>query len=120
MKRRIRKELLDELSPDYKSPEDLTGPEGLLKPAHRARWSSARWARVDRAPGLRARGRRQRAAGNTPQRNDPEDAHHGSGDVAIETPRDRQTARSSRSWGRSITALHRVSTTRSCRCTPAA
>ncbi len=31
MKRRIRKELLDELLADYKGPEDLTGPDGLLK-----------------------------------------------------------------------------------------
>ncbi len=27
----IRKELLDELPKDYKSPEDLLGPAGLLK-----------------------------------------------------------------------------------------
>jgi len=31
MKRRIRKELLDELLAGYKNPEDLTGPDGLLK-----------------------------------------------------------------------------------------
>ena len=31
MKRRIRKELLDELLAGYEQPEDLTGPEGLLK-----------------------------------------------------------------------------------------
>ena len=31
MKRRIRKELLEELLANYQSPEDLTGPEGLLK-----------------------------------------------------------------------------------------
>jgi putative transposase len=31
MKNEIRKELLDELLAGYKSPEDLTGPEGLLK-----------------------------------------------------------------------------------------
>ena len=31
MKRRIRKELLDELLAGYEKPEDLTGPEGLLK-----------------------------------------------------------------------------------------
>ena len=31
MKRRIRKELLDELLAEYEKPEDLTGPEGLLK-----------------------------------------------------------------------------------------
>jgi hypothetical protein len=28
MKRRIRKELLDELLADYKGPEDMTGPDG--------------------------------------------------------------------------------------------
>jgi transposase-like protein len=31
MKRRIRKELLDELLADYRGPEDMTGPDGLLK-----------------------------------------------------------------------------------------
>ena len=31
MKRRIRKELLDELLAGYEKPEDLAGPEGLLK-----------------------------------------------------------------------------------------
>ena len=31
MKRRIRKELLDELLAGYTNPEDLTGPHGLLK-----------------------------------------------------------------------------------------
>ena len=31
MKRRIRKELLDELLAGYEKPEDLTGPDGLLK-----------------------------------------------------------------------------------------
>jgi len=31
MKRRIRKELLDELLAGYTNPEDLTGPDGLLK-----------------------------------------------------------------------------------------
>jgi len=28
MKRRIRKELLDELLADYKGPADMTGPDG--------------------------------------------------------------------------------------------
>ena len=27
----IRQELLDELLSDYRSPEDLTGPDGLIK-----------------------------------------------------------------------------------------
>ena len=31
MKRRIRKELLDELLAGYRGPEDITGPDGLLK-----------------------------------------------------------------------------------------
>ena len=31
MKKPIRKELLDELLREYANPEDLTGPEGLLK-----------------------------------------------------------------------------------------
>src|SRR5215510_6558472 len=31
MKRRIRKELLDELLAGYEKPEDITGPDGLLK-----------------------------------------------------------------------------------------
>jgi putative transposase len=31
MKKPIRKELLDELLGEYSNPEDLTGPEGLLK-----------------------------------------------------------------------------------------
>ena len=29
--RKIRRELLDELLAGYKTPEDLTGPEGILK-----------------------------------------------------------------------------------------
>lgn len=31
MKKPIRKELLDELQAEYANPEDLTGPDGLLK-----------------------------------------------------------------------------------------
>lgn len=31
MKRRIRKELLDELLAGHQGPEELTGPDGLLK-----------------------------------------------------------------------------------------
>jgi transposase-like protein len=31
MKKPIRKELLDELLAEYANPEDLTGPDGLLK-----------------------------------------------------------------------------------------
>jgi hypothetical protein len=31
MKRKIRKELLDELLAGYEKPEDLTGPEGSAK-----------------------------------------------------------------------------------------
>lgn len=31
MKNKIRKELLDELLAGYRGPEDMTGPDGLLK-----------------------------------------------------------------------------------------
>jgi len=43
MKRWIRKELLDELLAGYAKPDDLTGPDGLLKALTGARWWSARW-----------------------------------------------------------------------------
>ena len=96
MKRRIRKELLDELLADYKGPEDMTGPEGLLKQLTGALVERALAAELTDHLGHEPGGRAQRAA--TPatararRRSRPIRATCRSRCRAI------ATARSSRSW----------------------
>jgi putative transposase len=87
MKRRIRKELLDELLAGYEKPEDLTGPEGLLKRLTGALVERALGAELTEhlghEPGAPAVG------GNARNGTSPKTLTTDQGDVPIEVPRDR-------------------------------
>jgi putative transposase len=87
MKRRIRKELLDELLSGYENPEDLTGPEGLLKQLTGALVERALAAELTdhlgHAPGAPA------VSGNARNGTTPKTLTTEQGDVPIEVPRDR-------------------------------
>ena len=87
MKRRIRKEVLDELLGDYKGPEDLTGPDGLLKQLTGALVERALAAELTdhlgHEPGAR------RTGGNARNGTSPKRLTTDQGDVPIDVPRDR-------------------------------
>ena len=87
MKTKIRKELLDELLAGYSGPEDMTGPEGLLK-----RLTGALVERALAAELTDHLGHQPGAAvvnGNARNGTTPKTLTTEQGDVAIETPRDR-------------------------------
>ena len=87
MKRRIRKELLDELLAGYEKPEDLTGPEGLLKQLTGALVERALSAELTdhlgHEPGAPS------TSGNARNGTSPKTLTTDQGDVPIEVPRDR-------------------------------
>ena len=87
MKRKIRKELLDELLAGYKGPEDLTGPDGLLKQLTGALVERALAAELTdhlgHEPGARVTG------GNARNGTTPKTLTTDQGDVPIDVPRDR-------------------------------
>jgi putative transposase len=89
MKRRIRKELLDELLADYKSPEDLTGPDGLLKQLTGALVERALGAELTEHLGYEPGAPGSVDAGNARNGTTPKTLTTEQGDVPIETPRDR-------------------------------
>ena len=87
MKNKIRKELLDELLAGYSGLEDMTGPDGLLKRLTGALVERALAAELTdhlgHDPGEPAVG------GNARNGTTPKTLTTEQGDVAIETPRDR-------------------------------
>ena len=89
MKRRIRKELLDELLADYKGPEDLTGPEGLLKQLTGALVERALGAELTEHLGYEPGAPGSTAAGNARNGTTAKTLTTEPGEIAIETPRDR-------------------------------
>lgn len=89
MKKPIRKELLDELLAEYANPEDLTGPEGLLKRLTGALVERALQAEMTDHLGYeqgaaegQGRGNSRNGAGKKTLRTDQ-------GEVTVEVPRDR-------------------------------
>src|SRR5712691_10729465 len=89
MKRRIRKELLDELLADYKGPEDLTGPDGLLKQLTGALVERALGAELTEHLGYEPGAPSSLAAGNARNGTTPKTLTTDQGEIAIETQRDR-------------------------------
>jgi putative transposase len=87
MKRKIRKELLDELLAGYEKPEDLTGPNGLLKQLTGALVERALGAELTEhlgyEPGESA------GAGNSRNGTSPKTLVSEQGEIPIEVPRDR-------------------------------
>ena len=66
----IRQELLDELLADYENPEDLTGPDGLLKTLFRRLVETAAGAELTEHLGYE-RFDPGRRVGELPERDDP-------------------------------------------------
>ena len=91
MKKRpkIRKELLDELLAGYKSPDDLTGPEGLLKQLTGALVERALGAELTDHLGYEEGDPEGEGSGNSRNGTSPKTLVTDQGEVPIEVPRDR-------------------------------
>src|SRR5262245_6579165 len=90
MKRRIRKELLDELLAGYRNPEDLTGADGLLKQLTGALVERALNAELTDHLGYEPGAPEGSVTGNTRNGTSPKTLVTDQGEVPIEVPRDRQ------------------------------
>jgi putative transposase len=98
MRRRIRKELLDELLAGYEKPEHLTGPEGLLKQLTGALVERALGAELTDHLGYEPGGRDAESTSNARNGSSPKTLITEQGEIPIEVPPSTGRARSSRSW----------------------
>ena len=87
----IRQELLDELLADYERPEDLTGPDGLLKQLFGRLIETAGGAELAEHLGYEAGDPVGRGSGNSYNGTTPKTLRTELGDVRIEMPRDRNS-----------------------------
>jgi transposase-like protein len=79
MKKPIRKELLDELLTEYANPDDLTGPEGLLKRLTGALVERALQTEMTDHLGYEPGAQEGQGQRQLAQRHGQEDAAHGTG-----------------------------------------
>ena len=86
----IRKELLDELLAHYKKPEDLIGPDGLLKQLTGALVERALEAEMTDHLGYEKNDPAGRGSGNTRNGRGSKTLKTSRGEVEIEVPRDRK------------------------------
>jgi putative transposase len=89
MKKPIRKELLDELLAEYANPEDLTGPEGLLKRLTGALVERALQAEMTDHLGYEQGAAEGQGSGNSRNGAGKKTLRTDQGEVTIEVPRDR-------------------------------
>jgi putative transposase len=89
MKRRIRRELLDELLAGYEKPEDLTGPDGLLKQLTGALVERALGAELTDHLGYEPGAAEGAGTGNSRNGTSPKTLTTELGEIPIEVPRDR-------------------------------
>lgn len=89
MKKPIRKELLDELLAEYSSPEDLTGPEGLLKRLTGALVERALQAEMTDHLGYEHGAQEGQGSGNSRNGSGKKTLRTEQGDVTVDVPRDR-------------------------------
>ncbi len=87
----IRQELLDELLADYECPEDLTGPDGLLKELFRRLVETAGGAELTDHLGYEKGDRAGRGSGNSYNGTTPKTLKTDLGEVRVEMPRDRNS-----------------------------
>lgn len=85
----IRQELLDELLAGYRSPEDLTGPDGLLKTLFRRLIESAAGAELTEHLGYERFDPAGRGSGNSRNGTTPKVLKTEHGEIPVEMPRDR-------------------------------
>jgi putative transposase len=88
----IRQELLDELLADYQNPEDLTGPEGLLKQLFGRLVETAAGAELTDHLGYEKGDRVGRGSGNSFNGTTPKTLKTEHGDVRVDMPRDRNSS----------------------------
>ena len=89
MKKPIRKELLDELLAEYGNPEDLTGPEGLLKRLTGALVERALQAEMTDHLGYEQGAAAGQGSGNSRNGAGKKTLRTDQGEVTVEVPRDR-------------------------------
>ena len=89
MKKPIRKELLDELLAEYANPEDLTGPDGLLKRLTGALVERALQAELTDHLGYEHGASEGQGSGNSRNGAGKKTLRTEQGDVTVEVPRDR-------------------------------
>jgi putative transposase len=89
MSRKIRKELLDELLAGYEKPEDLTGPNGLLKQLTGALVERALGAELTDHLGYEPGAPEGAGTGNSRNGTSPKKLVTEQGEIPIEVPRDR-------------------------------
>lgn len=89
MKKPIRKELLDELLAEYANPEDLTGPEGLLKRLTGALVERALQSELTEHLGYEPGAAEGQGSGNSRNGSGKKTLRTEQGDVTVEVPRDR-------------------------------
>jgi len=85
----IKKELLDELIKDYKKPEDLVGETGLLKQLTKALIERAMHAELTHHLGYEKHDPAGYNSGNSRNGPSPKTVKGEFGEIALETPRDR-------------------------------
>jgi len=89
MKKPIRKELLDELLAEYANPEDLTGPDGLLKRLTGALVERALQAELTDHLGYEPNAAEGQGTGNSRNGAGKKTLRTDQGNVTVEVPRDR-------------------------------
>src|SRR3982751_4794094 len=89
-KKDIRREVLDELLAGYSKPEDLTGPDGLLKRLTGALVERALNAELTEHLGYAPHAPEGRGSGNSRNGKGKKTLTTEQGEITIEVPRDRQ------------------------------
>lgn len=89
MKKPIRKELLDELLAEYANPDDLTGPEGLLKRLTGALVERALQTEMTDHLGYEPGAQEGQGSGNSRNGTGKKTLRTDQGNVTVEVPRDR-------------------------------
>lgn len=86
----IRKEVLDELMKNYKGPEDITGPDGLLKQLTKALVERAMQAEMAEQIGYEKGDQAEKADANRRNGKSKKTLRTDQGPIEIEVPRDRE------------------------------
>jgi putative transposase len=87
----IRQELLDELLANYQSPEDLTGPDGLLKTLFKRLIETAGGAELEMHLGYEKGDPAGRGSGNSYNGTTPKTLKTDLGEIPVDMPRDRNS-----------------------------
>jgi putative transposase len=88
----IRQELLDELLQNYEKPDDLTGPDGLLRELFKRLIETAAGAELSEHLGYERGDPAGRGSGNSRNGTSPKTLASEHGDVTVDMPRDRNSS----------------------------